>query len=54
VRVTSLTGKSIYAKVLWKLEDIKLNQGLTFRISDAAASVLGITDQKFRLTVQYQ
>jgi len=54
VRVTSLTGKSIYAKVLWKLEDIKLNQGLTFRLSDAAASVLGITDQKFRLTVQYQ
>jgi LysM repeat protein len=54
VRVTSLTGTSIYAKVLWKLEDIKLNQGLTFRISDAAASVLGITDQKFRLTVQYQ
>ncbi|HEY6976548.1 MAG TPA: LysM peptidoglycan-binding domain-containing protein, partial [Chitinophagaceae bacterium] len=54
VRVTSLSGKSIYAKVLWKSEDIKLNQGLTFRISDAAASVLGITDQKFRLTVQYQ
>jgi LysM repeat protein len=54
VRVTALTGKSVYAKVLWKLEDMKLNEGLTFRISDAAASVLGITDQKFRVTVQYQ
>jgi LysM repeat protein len=53
VRVTSLNGKSIYAKVLWKLEDMKLNDGLTFRISDAAASILGINDQKFRLTVQY-
>jgi len=54
VRVTALTGKSVYAKVLWKLEDMKLNDGLTFRISDAAASVLGISDQKFRLNVQYQ
>ena len=54
VRVTSLSGKSVYAKVLWKLEDMKLNEGLTFRISDAAASVLGITDPRFRLTVQYQ
>jgi LysM repeat protein len=54
VRVTALTGKSVYAKVLWKLEDMKLNEGLTFRISDAAASVLGITNQKFRVTVQYQ
>jgi LysM repeat protein len=54
VQVTSLSGRSIYAKVLWKLEDMKLNEGLTFRISDAAASVLGITDQKFRLTVLYE
>ncbi len=53
VKVSSPNGKSLYAKVLWKLEDMKLNEGLTFRVSDAAASVLGINESKFRLTVEW-
>lgn len=53
VKVSSSNGKSIYAKVLWKLEDMELNHGLAFRVSDAAASALGINDAKFRLTVEW-
>ena len=52
VKVKSASG-NIYAKVLWPIDDIKANEGLTFRISDAAASALGIGDQKFGLIVQY-
>ncbi|HNP20425.1 MAG TPA: LysM peptidoglycan-binding domain-containing protein [Panacibacter sp.] len=53
VKVKSASGNIIYAKVLWPIDDIKANEGLTFRISDAAASALGIGDQKFGLIVQY-
>jgi LysM repeat protein len=53
VKVSSANGKTIYAKVLWKLDDMKINQGLQFRISDAAASALNIGDAKFNLTIQY-
>lgn len=53
VKVKSASGNIVYAKVLWPIDDIKANDGLTFRISDAAASALGIGDQKFGLIVQY-
>lgn len=49
----SFADKTIYAKVLWKLDDMKDNEGLKFRISDAAAATLGISDTKFDLTVMY-
>lgn len=53
VKVKSASGNIVYAKVLWPIDDIKANDGLVFRISDAAASALGIGDQKFGLIVQY-
>lgn len=47
-------GKTeLYAKVLWNLGDMKQNEGLSFRISTAAAAALNITDEKFDLKVSY-
>lgn len=46
-------GKTIYAKVLWNLGNVKENEGLSYRISDAAASVLGLSGDKFDLIVSY-
>ena len=45
--------KTVFAKVLWRLDNMKDNEGLEFRISDAAASALGITNGKFNLSVVY-
>lgn len=53
VRVTGPNNKSICAKVLGPLQETKGGEGLLLRISNSAASVLGITDQKFTLTVTY-
>lgn len=53
VQITSEEGKSIYAKVLWNMGDIKDNEGLNFRISDAAASALNLKANKFQLAVTY-
>lgn len=47
------TNNIIYAKVLWNLGSGKENQGLTYRISDAAAQSLGINNDKFDLSVTY-
>lgn len=49
----SFNNKVIYAKVLWNLGTMKENEGLKYRISNAAASALGITDPKFELNVLY-
>jgi LysM repeat protein len=53
VKITSADGKVIYAKVLWNMGDLKENEGLTYRISNAAADALGIADMKFQLTIAY-
>ncbi|MDB5230056.1 MAG: N-acetylmuramoyl-L-alanine amidase [Chitinophagaceae bacterium] len=53
VKVGNGNGKFVYAKVLWDLGNIKENEGLDFRISNAATSVLGIADEKFTLQVSY-
>lgn len=53
VKITAENGNSIYAKVLWKLDDMKLNQGLTFRVNDAAAAALNIAYNKFALNIDY-
>lgn len=55
VKVTaSATGKTVYVKVLDLMPDIKQNEGLLFRISNAAADELGITDgQKFEASIQF-
>ncbi|SEA02903.1 LysM repeat-containing protein [Arachidicoccus rhizosphaerae] len=36
-------GKTIYAKVLWNLGNVKENAGLSYRVSDAAAAALGMS-----------
>ena len=53
VKITAENGNSIYAKVLWKLDDMKLNQGLTFRVNEAAAAALNIAFNKFALSIDY-
>jgi len=53
IKVTNnANGKSIYAKVLDAIPDIKQNSGLLLRISNAAAEELGVTD-KFDCTISY-
>ena len=47
------TNKIIYAKVLGTLPDMKESQGLTIRISDAAATELGAGNAKFTVDVKY-
>ncbi len=47
-------NRAIYAKVLGEMNGIRQNQGLGIRMSNAAASSLGITDQeKFIVRVNY-
>jgi LysM repeat protein len=48
------TGKSVYAKVLGQLPDMKESAGLTVRLSNAAAAELGEGDAtKFNVSVNY-
>ena len=46
-------GKTVYAKVLGNLPDMKESAGLTLRISDAAATELGLASNKFPVSVRY-
>ena len=47
------TSKTVYAKVLGQLPDMRESAGLTIRISDAAASELGAGNTKFTVDVKY-
>jgi hypothetical protein len=47
------TGKSVYAKVLGQLPDMKESAGLMVRLSNAAAAELGEGDGKFSVGVSY-
>jgi LysM repeat protein len=47
------TNKSIYAKVLGELPEMKESDGLALRISDAAAKELGAVNNKFSVQVMY-
>lgn len=54
IKVTNnATGKSIYAKVLDGIPDIKQNAGLIIRISNAAADILGAGENKFDCSLSY-
>jgi LysM repeat protein len=46
-------GKAVYAKVLGSLPDMKESAGLTLRLSDAAATELGLAASKFPVSVRY-
>jgi len=52
--INPVNNKAIYAKVLGEMSGIRQNEGLNIRISNAAASVLGINEQdKFIVKVTY-
>ena len=55
VKINNPTNnKSVYAKVLGQMEGINMNKGLDIRISNAAASGLGITEtDKFIVKINY-
>ncbi len=53
VRITGTTNKSICAMVLGPLQETKGAAGLLLRLSNSAASALGIIDPKFTVTVTY-
>jgi LysM repeat protein len=55
IKVTNPTSnRSVYAKVLGEMSGIRQNAGLDVRISNAAASVLGINEtDKFIVNVNY-
>lgn len=48
-----ITGKAIYAKVLGELPQIKQNESVLLRISNAAASALGGGEESMSVTVSY-
>lgn len=52
VKITA-AEKTIYAKVLGPLPEMKDNNGLLLRISNSAASSLGIIDPKFGVQLSY-
>lgn len=47
------TGKTIYAKVLDAMPDIKQNAGILIQISNAAAQELGVGENKFDCILSY-
>ncbi len=54
IKVTNkATGKSIYAKVLDIIPDLKQNTGLLIRISNAASAELGAAETNFECTLNY-
>lgn len=53
VQLKADNGKSVFAKVLWNMGDMKENSGVDFRVSDATAAALNENDQQFNLTVLY-
>lgn len=52
--INPTNNKAVYAKVLGEMSGIRQNEGLNIRISNAAASVLQVTEQdKFIVKVNY-
>ena len=53
IRVTGANGKTIYAKVLGQLPEMKESSGLLIRVSNAASAELGLGEGKFQVDVKY-
>jgi len=54
IKITNnINGKSIYAKVLDAIPDIKQNTGLLLRLSNSGATELGVLDNKFDCSITY-
>jgi LysM repeat protein len=47
------TNKTVYAKVLGQLPDMRESSGLAIRLSEAAATELGASNSKFNVDVKY-
>jgi hypothetical protein len=53
IRVSGTNGKTIYAKVLGQLPEMKESIGLVIRISNAASAELGLGEGKFPVEIKY-
>jgi LysM repeat protein len=53
LKISSGDNKVVFAKVLGSLPDVKEDRGLLLRMSNAAASYLGIVDAKFPVQVSF-
>src|SRR5262249_3454508 len=54
VQITSpSTNKTVYAKVLGQLPDMKESTGLIMRVSNAAAAEMGAGEGKFAVDLKY-
>lgn len=53
VKITNAAGRSVYAKVLDVIPDIKQNVSAAILISNAAAAELGMGENKFDCTITY-
>jgi LysM repeat protein len=53
IKVTDAAGKTVFVKVLGQLPEMKESVGLTIRISNAAAAEMGITGDRFNVTINY-
>ena len=53
VKLSSGSSKVVYAKVLGSIPEMKENNGLLLRVSNAAASYLGIADPRFPIAISY-
>ena len=53
VKLTADNGKSVYAKVLWNMSDLKEGNDVDFRVSNATAAALNENNPSFNLTVNY-
>lgn len=54
VRITNRnTGRTIYAKVLDTIPEIRRNEGLSLVLSNSATDALGIADSHFECTITY-
>ena len=54
VKITDpTTNKTVYAKILGQLPDMKESSGLTIRMSNAAAAELGAAEARFSVQINY-
>lgn len=53
VKLTADNGKTVYAKVLWNMGDLKENSGADFRVSNATSAALNENNPAFNITVYY-
>lgn len=53
VKATASNGKSIYAKVLWNMQNVKHSKNIDFFISNAAAAALEMNHATFDINITY-